>query len=56
MSTERIVVDAKIADLFVEKLAAKAKSLRAGAETDEHFLLGAVIGLDTVERAQALIE
>ena len=29
MSTERIVVDAKVADAFVEKLAAKAKSAAA---------------------------
>jgi benzaldehyde dehydrogenase (NAD) len=57
MSTERIVVDAKIADEFVRKFAAKAKSLPLGdPRKPEPVVLGSVIGMGTVEHCNALID
>jgi len=59
MSTERIVVDGKIADDFVAKLAAKAKSLPAGDPRDTTkgpVVLGSVVDMSTVERCNALID
>lgn len=57
MSTERIIVDAKIADEFVRKFAAKAKSLPLGdPRKPEPVVLGSVIGMNTVEHCNALID
>jgi len=57
MSTERIVVDAKVADEFVRKFAAKAKSLPLGdPRKPEPVVLGSVIGMSTVEHCNALID
>ncbi len=57
MSTERIIVDAKIADEFVRKFAAKAKSLPLGdPRKPEPVVLGSVIGMSTVEHCNALID
>ena len=57
MSTERIVVDAKIADDFVAKLAKKAKGLPLGdPRKPEPVVLGSVIGMGTVEHCNALID
>lgn len=55
MSTERIVVDGKIADDFVAKFAAKAKSMPAGDPRTGKVALGSVVSLDTITRVQALI-
>ncbi len=44
MSTERIVVDEKIADAFVAKLATKAGSLVAGDPRKGKTPLGSLIG------------
>jgi benzaldehyde dehydrogenase (NAD) len=57
MSTERIVVDAKIADEFVRKFAAKARSLPVGdPRKPEPVVLGSVIGMNTVDHCNALID
>jgi acyl-CoA reductase-like NAD-dependent aldehyde dehydrogenase len=56
MSTERIVVDAAIADAFADKLAAKAATLVAGDPRRANTPLGSVIGLDAVERIDALVK
>ena len=57
MSTERIVVDQKVADEFVRKFAAKAKSLPLGdPRKPEPVVLGSVIGMSTVEHCNALID
>jgi acyl-CoA reductase-like NAD-dependent aldehyde dehydrogenase len=56
MSTERIVVDGAVADLFAEKLARKAATLVAGDPRRAATPLGSVIGLDAVERIDALVK
>jgi benzaldehyde dehydrogenase (NAD) len=57
MSTERIVVDTKIADEFVKRFAAKAKALPLGdPRKPEPVVLGSVIGMNTVEHCNALID
>ena len=57
MSTERIIVDGKVADDFVAKLAAKAKGLPLGdPRKAEPVVLGSVIGISTVEHCNALID
>jgi acyl-CoA reductase-like NAD-dependent aldehyde dehydrogenase len=54
MSTERIIVDAKVADTFSEKFAARAAALRVGRPADNPDL-GAVIDHRTAERVAVLI-
>jgi len=56
MSTERIVVDAAIADDFVSKFAAKAASLPVGDPRQGPVVLGSVVDMATVERCNALID
>jgi benzaldehyde dehydrogenase (NAD) len=57
MSTERIIVDQKIADEFVKKFAAKASALPLGdPRKPEPVVLGSVIGMSTVEHCNALID
>ena len=57
MSTERFIVDAKIADDFVSKFAKKAKGLPLGdPRKPEPVVLGSVIGMGTVEHCNALID
>lgn len=55
MSTERVVVDAKIADAFVDKFAAKAKSLPAGNPRG-NVVLGSLVGREAAERVKGLID
>jgi acyl-CoA reductase-like NAD-dependent aldehyde dehydrogenase len=54
MSTERIIVDEKVADAFVAKLAAKAKSLPAG-DPRGNVVLGALVTPQAAERVETLI-
>lgn len=54
MSTERIIVDDKIADVFVDKLAARAAQLPAG-DPRGHVVLGSLISTQSAERMEALI-
>ena len=57
MSTERIIVDQKIADEFVKRFAAKAKALPLGdPRKPDPVVLGSVIGMGTVEHCNALID
>jgi acyl-CoA reductase-like NAD-dependent aldehyde dehydrogenase len=56
MSTERLVVDAKVADAFVDKLAHKVASLRAGDPSDSTSVLGSLIDTSAGQRIKALID
>lgn len=56
MSTERLIVDQKIADEFVAKLAAKAQSLPLGDPRNGPVVLGSVVDMVTVNRCNALID
>jgi acyl-CoA reductase-like NAD-dependent aldehyde dehydrogenase len=56
MSTERVVVDQKVADAFVAKFAAKALALPAGDPRNGNVVLGPLIGEDAAERVESLIE
>ena len=56
MSTERLIVDRKVADDFVAMFAKKARSLPLGdPRKPEPVVLGSVIGMGTVEHCNALI-
>lgn len=55
MSTERIVVDAKVADTFVDKLGTKARSLEAGAPRDNNTPLGCLVDPQAASRNGELI-
>ena len=56
MSTERIVVDDKIADAFLEKFAAKARSLPAGDPRKKDVVLGSLVNQEAANRVRALID
>lgn len=56
MSTERIVVDSRIANDFVARLAAKATSLPLGDPRKGPVVLGSVVDMKAVERCNALID
>ena len=55
MSTERLVVDEKVADDFVARMAAKARTLVAGDPVEGKTPLGAVVSQASVEHVNALI-
>ena len=55
ISTERIIVDEAVADEFVAKLAAKAKTLKAG-DPRTHVVLGPLFDCAAAERMDALIQ
>ncbi|PRX97567.1 aldehyde dehydrogenase [Paraburkholderia sp. BL25I1N1] len=56
MSTERIVVDSKISDEFVARLAEKVKSLPLGDPRKGPAVLGSVVDMATVRRCNDLID
>ncbi len=56
MSTERLIVDEKVAEEFVGKLAAKAGSLKAGDPKAEGTILGSVVNTEAVKRINELVE
>jgi acyl-CoA reductase-like NAD-dependent aldehyde dehydrogenase len=57
MSTERVIVDEKIADDFIDRFVAKATSLPLGDPRGARpVVLGSVIGMGTVEHCNALID
>jgi benzaldehyde dehydrogenase (NAD) len=56
MSTERIIVDQRVADEFVEKLATKARSLSLGDPRNGPAVLGSVVDMSTVRRCNELID
>ncbi|MGF6240237.1 benzaldehyde dehydrogenase (NAD) [Paraburkholderia sp. GAS38] len=56
MSTERIIVDRRVADTFVAQLAAKSRGLPLGDPRKGPVVLGSVVDMSTVERCNALID
>jgi vanillin dehydrogenase len=54
MSTERVIVDDKVADAFVAKFAAEASKLPAGVARG-HVVLGSLVDLAPAERMDVLI-
>ncbi|RVD61291.1 aldehyde dehydrogenase [Mesorhizobium sp. M2D.F.Ca.ET.185.01.1.1] len=54
MSTERLIVDEKIADEFVSKLAARASKLPAG-DPRGHVVLGSLISSQAADKMEELI-
>lgn len=55
MSTERIIVDARVAESFVEKFKAKVATLATGNPRAGKTPLGAVVDLKTVGHVDALV-
>jgi acyl-CoA reductase-like NAD-dependent aldehyde dehydrogenase len=55
MSTERLIVDNSIADTFVEKLAAKVRTLDVGDPREGKTALGCVVDQSAVDRVEGLI-
>ena len=56
MSTERIIVDEKVAEEFIAKLVARATSLPLGDPRQGPVVLGSVVDQTTVTRVNALID
>lgn len=56
MSTERLIVDAAVADDFVARLGAKVRTLRAADPSDPDAPLGALIDAAAGERVQSLVD
>lgn len=56
MSTERVIVDASVADRFVEKLAAKATGLPAGDPRSGPVVIGSLIDEAPAKRVGDLID
>ncbi|HLP66253.1 MAG TPA: aldehyde dehydrogenase [Rhizobium sp.] len=54
MSTERLIVDVKIAEEFVEKLAARASELPAG-DPRGHVVLGSLVSPEAAAKMEALV-
>jgi acyl-CoA reductase-like NAD-dependent aldehyde dehydrogenase len=55
MSTERVIVDEKVADQFAAKLAKRVAALPSGDPRKGDFVLGSVVGKPTVERVRKLV-
>lgn len=55
MSTERIIVDEKIADEFVSRLTAKTATVTANDPRSNSSELGALVNEDAVDRLEALL-
>jgi benzaldehyde dehydrogenase (NAD) len=56
VSTERIVVDETVADEFLQKFAAKARSLPAGDARTDDVVLGSLVNQDAVNRVRSLVD
>ena len=56
MSTERLIVDNKVADAFIDKLAAKVATLRAGNPQADGSVLGSLVDASAGVRIKALID
>lgn len=56
ISTERIVVDQRVADEFLEKFTARAATLVAGDPRSNRYPLGSLISREAAQRISALIE
>jgi acyl-CoA reductase-like NAD-dependent aldehyde dehydrogenase len=55
MSTERVIVDEKVADEFAARLAKRVAALPSGDPRKGDFVLGAVVGKPTVDRVLKLV-
>jgi benzaldehyde dehydrogenase (NAD) len=55
MSTERVIVDEKVADEFAQKLAKRVAALPSGDPRKGEVVIGSVVGKPTVERVQRLV-
>ena len=55
MSTERVIVDEKVADEFAAKLAKRVAALPSGDPRKGDFVLGSVVGQPTVDRVLRLV-
>ncbi|MGC3818553.1 aldehyde dehydrogenase family protein [Acinetobacter sp. G11] len=55
MSTNRVIVDAKIYDTFVEKLVIRAKNIAYGDPQQEDTLIGPMINVAQVEKIKQII-
>ncbi|PRE22275.1 aldehyde dehydrogenase [Burkholderia multivorans] len=56
MSTERVIVDRKVADAFVDKLVAKARTLKAGNPAAPGVVLGTLESEAAAQRIAALVD
>ncbi len=56
MSTERVIVDEKVADEFAQKLAKRVAALPTGDPNKGEVVIGSVVGKPTVERVQTTRE
>ncbi|HEX7386219.1 MAG TPA: aldehyde dehydrogenase [Castellaniella sp.] len=56
MSTERIIVDEKIADVFIERLVNKAKGLPLGDPRKGPVVLGSLVDMSAVHRCNEMID
>ncbi|QIC75959.1 aldehyde dehydrogenase family protein [Acinetobacter indicus] len=56
MSTNRIIVDAKVHDSFVGKLVERSKSIPFGDPNDEATVIGPIINRDQVQKIQHIIQ
>jgi len=55
MSTERLIVDQRVADVFIEKLVRKVATLRAGDPADSESVLGSLIDVAAGQRIKAFV-
>jgi len=55
MSTERIIVDERVADTFAQKFVAKVRALPGGDPRKGDVVFGAVVGIPTVDRVHNLV-
>lgn len=56
MCTDRIIIDRRVADAFVDKLAAKARTLAAGKPGAEGAVLAAMVDARAAERVRGLVD
>jgi len=56
MSTERIVIDQRVADEFAEKLTRKTAAIKAGSPRDKACGLASLISRDAAVRAEFLVQ
>jgi len=55
MSTNRVIVDAKVYDVFVEKLIQRTKNISYGDPSNENTLIGPIINASQLEKIRQII-
>jgi acyl-CoA reductase-like NAD-dependent aldehyde dehydrogenase len=55
MSTERVIIDAKVADDFAARLTKRVAALPVGNPLEGEFVIGSVVGKPTIDRLQRLV-